>query len=133
MHLVGLRSVDIERVAGIAMLFSLRAGPRALRGLGPVDESRKRGGLHPLPFVVERAFDAVTICEQGLECISVAIDERATHVFEVTLERRDLIREAIGILNHELGPHMRIEVRHAREIPVAAGREPVVLLRRGGS
>ena len=40
----------------------------------------------------------------------------------------DLEGERIGVVDHELGPHLRIEVRHAGEVAVAAGRKTVVNL-----
>ena len=38
----------------------------------------------------------------------------------------DLEGESVGVVNHELGPHLRVEVGHAREVAVATGREAVV-------
>ena len=43
----------------------------------------------------------------------------------------DLEGERIGVVDHELGPHLRVEVRHAGEVAVAAGRKAVVDLGSG--
>ena len=38
----------------------------------------------------------------------------------------DLEGKRVGVVDHELGPHLRVEVRHAGEIAVATGRKTVV-------
>ena len=38
----------------------------------------------------------------------------------------DLEAERVGVVDHELGPHLRVEVRHAGEIAIATGRKAVV-------
>ena len=40
----------------------------------------------------------------------------------------DLEGKCVGVVNHELGPHLRVEVRHAGKVAVATGRKAVVNL-----
>ena len=79
------------------------------------------GGL-----VVERALDAVALGKEIFQIALVAVLKGAAVGAERFDQMVDLEGERIGVVDHELGPHLRIEVCHAGEVAVAAGRKAVV-------
>ena len=79
------------------------------------------GGL-----VVERALDAVALGKEILQIALVAVLERTAVGAKRLDQMVDLEGERVGVVDHELGPHLRVEVRHAGEIAVATGRKAVV-------
>ena len=80
------------------------------------------GGL-----VIERALDAVSLGKKILQIALVAVLERTAVGAERLDPMVDLEGECVGVVDHELGPHLRVEVRHAGEIAVATGRKAVVI------
>ena len=74
------------------------------------------GGL-----VVECALDAVALGKENLQIALVAVLERTAVGAERLDQVVDLEGKRVGVVDHELGPHLRVEVRHAGEIAVATG------------
>ena len=109
MHLVGACSVDID------------GNRHKLRSFRPGVVSGLVGGL-----VVERALDAVALGKEVLQIALIAVLKRAAVGAERLDQMVDLEGESVSVVNHELGPHLRVEMRHAGEVAVAAGRKAVV-------
>ena len=72
-------------------------------------------------LVVECALDAIALGKEILKITLVAVLERTAVGAERIDQMVDLEGESVGVVNHELGPHLRVEVCHAREVAVATG------------
>ena len=84
------------------------------------------GGL-----VVECALNAVALGKEILQIALVAVLKGAAVGAERFDKMVDLEGERVGVVDHELGPHLRVEVRHTGEIAIATGRKAVVDLGSG--